>query len=493
MNAPIRVRLTGWYMLVLAAVVVGLGAFVVTSLRADLTSALDRSLRSAAVQIAHGYAAEGAADFRDVAHTVLPGPRYHGSGAQILDSSGPVAVSDGDPVVETPVLNVPEVRRVSSGRELLRDVRLGSPPEHLRAIGLPVTRHHRRQVLVVVESLAAVDRAVHRVLVLLLLGSGAALAIVALGGWWIARKALKPVERMTTLAERIGIAEIRDHRIAVPAVRDELSHLARTLNAMLDRLQQGVQAREQLIADASHELRAPLAAMRSELEVSLRHDALPDDASAVLSSARDEVVRMGWIVENLLTLARVDEGGLELLVAAQDLGEVAEAAVRTHRLAAEATRVEVVVDGDAGRVDGDRERLQQVISNLLDNAIRFAPAGSTVRVTLWRSAAEAGFTVSDDGPGVPPEERDRIFERFSRRDRARTRTGGAGLGLAICREIVRAHGGRISVEARIPHGSAFTVALAIVMPASGGVSDGAVQPARTRITAPGAPWRRRRA
>jgi signal transduction histidine kinase len=410
-----------------------------------------------------------------------------------------VVFSDGDPVVETPVLTGGDLRRASSGHEVLRDVRLGEPPEHLRAISLPVTRHGRRQALVVVESLATVDRAVHRVLILLLLGSGAALAIVALGGWWIARKALRPVERMTTLAERIGIAEIRQHRIAVPAVGDELSHLARTLNAMLDRLQQGVQAREQLIADASHELRAPLAAMRSELEVSLRHDALPDGARAVLSSARDEVVRMGWIVENLLTLARVDEGRLELLVGPQDLREVADAAVRTHRLAAEAAEVELVVEGEAGLLDGDRDRLQQVISNLVDNAIRVAPPASTVRVSLWRSETEAGFTVSDEGPGVPPEERDRIFERFARRDRARARTGGAGLGLAICREIVSAHGGRIWVRGQTPRGSAFTVALAITIPppagigASAGATDLGPGRAATAVTAPEAPSRPRSA
>jgi two-component system, OmpR family, sensor kinase len=491
-NAPIRVRLTGWYVLVLAAVVVGLGAFVVTRLRADLTSTLDGSLRSAASQIAQGYHAEGASDFRDVAHTVLPGPRYHGSGAQILDLWGPVAFSDGDPVVETPVLTDKELRLVSSLRELVRDARLGTPPEHLRVIGLSVTRHGRRQVLVVAESLAAVDRAVHRVLVLLLLGSGAALAVAALGGWWIARKALMPVERMTNHAEGIGIAEIRDHRIAVPGVRDELSHLALTLNAMLDRLQLGVEAREQLIADASHELRAPLAAMGAELDVSLRHDALPVGARAVLSSARAEVVRMGWIVQNLLTLARVDQGRLELLIAPQDLREVAGAAVRTHHLAARAAEVHVVVEGDAGLVNGDRDRLEQVMSNLLDNSIRVAPAGSTVRVSLWRSATEAGFTVFDDGPGIPPEERDRIFERFARPDRVRTRGGGAGLGLAICKEIVQAHGGRIWVQARTPRGSAFTVALALATPVTAAPAGFAAQPALSAVTAPGARWRQRR-
>ena len=493
MNAPIRVRLTGWYVLVLAAVVVGLGVFVVTRLRTDLTSTLDRSLRSAASQIAQGYHAEGAADFRDVAHTVLPGPLNHGSGAQILDLSGPVAFSDGDPVVETPVLKVSELLGVNSGQALLRDAHLGTPPEHLRVIGVPVTRHARRQVLVVVESLAAVDRAVHRVLILLLLGSGAALAVVGLGGWWIARKALMPVERMTTHAERIGIAEIRDHRIAVPAVRDELSHLALTLNAMLDRLQLGVEAREQLIADASHELRAPLAAMRSELEVSLRHDPLPDGARAVLSSARDEVVRMGWIVQNLLTLARADEGRLELLIAPQDLGEVARAAVRTHHLAAQSAGVEVVVEGDAALVDGDRDRLEQVMSNLLDNSIRVSPRGSTIRVSMWRSASEAGFAVLDDGPGIPPDERDRIFERFARPDRARSRDGGAGLGLAICREIVQAHGGRIWFDGRTPRGSAFTVALALATPAAAPATEFAAQPTPAGVTAPGARKRQRRA
>jgi signal transduction histidine kinase len=262
---------------------------------------------------------------------------------------------------------------------------------------------------------------------------------------------------------------------------------------MLDRLQLGVEAREQLIADASHELRAPLAAMRSELEVSLRHDVLPEGARAVLSSARDEVVRMGWIVQNLLTLARVDEGRLELLVAPQDLREIAEAAVRTHHLAAQAARVEVVVEGDAGIVDGDRDRLEQVISNLLDNAIRVAPAGSTVRVSLWRSATEAGFTAFDEGPGVPPEERDRIFERFARPDRVRSRGGGAGLGLAICKEIVQAHGGRIWVEGQTPSGSAFSVALALATPAGAAAPKLVVEPAPTGVRARGARWRQRRA
>jgi signal transduction histidine kinase len=295
-------------------------------------------------------------------------------------------------------------------------------------------------------------------LVLLLLGSAGALGLIALGGWWIARKALRPVGQMATRADRIGIHDLSE-RIAVPRVRDEVGHLARTLNAMLARLEEGVEARQRLVADASHELRAPLAAMRSELEVSLRHDALGDQSRAVLASVRDEVVRMGRTVDNLLTLARVDEGRLELLLREQDLREVAEAVVRTQRAAAEQAGVDLVIEGDAGSAAVDRDRIEQVMSNLVDNSIRFAPPGSEVHLSLWRSATEAGFRVSDDGPGVPADARQRIFERFAHQDPTRARSGGAGLGLAICREIVRAHGGRIWIEDRQPHGSAFVVAL----------------------------------
>jgi heavy metal sensor kinase len=459
-NAPIRLRLTVWYVLVLAAVMIALGAFVVTRLESDLTNELDRNLRSAAVQTGRGYKAEGEKDFRDVASTVLPGPRAHGSGAQILQPSGTVVFSDGDPVTATAMIDAATRRRVLSGRMVTISRRLGSPSQHLRIVALPVEHAGVRQVLAVTESLTTVDRSTHRVLVLLLLGGSAALALAAAGGWWIARKALMPVERMTSRAHQIGIDDLSE-RIAVPRVHDEVGNLARTLNAMLDRLEEGVNARERLIADASHELRAPLAAMRSELEVSLRHDPLADQARAVLESARDEVVRMGRIVDHLLTLARFDEGGLELLVAPQDLRGTAEAAARAHRAAAEADGVSVTVEGNGAMVAGDAERLEQVLSNLVDNAVRHAPAGSDVLVRVWRdeAAAEAGVTVSDEGPGVPEGVRERIFERFARQDPARGRTGGAGLGLAISREIVLAHRGRIWVEPREPRGSAFVVAL----------------------------------
>jgi signal transduction histidine kinase len=263
---------------------------------------------------------------------------------------------------------------------------------------------------------------------------------------------------MTVRAEEIDVGDL-SQRVPVPHANDELQHLARTLNAMLGRLEHGVAAREQLVADASHELRGPLAAMRAELEVSLHNDDLGEAGRAVVASAREEVVRMGRIVENLLTLARVDDGHLDLLLAPHDLNEIAARGARPYAAAAAAAGLTLTIRGEPLLVTGDGDRLEQVVGNLVDNAVRVGPPGSAVVVTTAMRGHAAVLTVSDAGPGVPDEARTRIFERFGRADSARTRPGGAGLGLAICREIVSAHGGDIRVDPNEHGGATFVVTL----------------------------------
>ena len=363
-------------------------------------------------------------------------------------------LTDGDPVTRTPLVGATTVRAVLAG-QAVAETRSHLAPGRLRVAAVPVTRRGRPGVVVVTASLRSIDQSVHRVLVLLLIGGVGALVLVAAGGWLLARKALSPVDRITTRAERIGIADLSE-RLTVPRTRDEVGHLARTLNAMLDRVQEGVESRERLVADASHELRAPLAAMRAELDVSLRHDDLDPAGRRVLESTRDEVVRMSRTVDDLLLLARVDAGRLELLEGPLDLLEIAKAGAADHRAAARDADVTVVVAGDPVRVLGDGDRLRQVVGNLVDNAVRFTPRSSEVRVSVWEAAGEVGVTVSDDGPGVPRDMRERVFERFSRADPARRRQTGAGLGLAICREIAHAHGGRVWIDEA---GSAFVLAL----------------------------------
>jgi signal transduction histidine kinase len=198
--------------------------------------------------------------------------------------------------------------------------------------------------------------------------------------------------------------------------------------------------------------------MRSELDVSLRERNLTDDSRGVLlSSLREEVERMSAIVENLLTLARIDEGELRLLHTPLDLSEVATAAVSALAPLAESRSVRTCVGGQPAPAVADGARLGQVVTNLVANAVRYSPSGGEVRVSTWLTPEDAGCTVSDQGPGIPAEVIPRIFDRFVRADATRSSAScGSGLGLAICREIVEAHGGNISVRSPLGAGCSFS-------------------------------------
>jgi len=453
---PIRVRLTAWYAVVLAVVVVALGAYLVVRLRSDLQAAVDRDVRQGAATIAGAYAARGTNEFLEVAETALPSG---GSAAQVLDADGRVLLTYGDSVSARQMIPAAVHAGAVAGRAELLTVRLGPSEQRFRAMAVPVRRLGRRQVVVAAESLAGVERSVQRVIVLLLFAGPAALAATALGGWWLARKALLPVERMISQAEDIGIDRL-DERIAVPRAQDEVGHLAITLNAMLDRLELGVEEKHRLIADASHELRTPLAVMRAELDVTLRGDELTHHARAVLESVREEVGRMGRTIDNILTLAEVDEGRLGLLPQRVGIRDAIDAAVRPLQPLADAKHLQLDVGGTGCQAQADPHRLHQAISNFVENAIKYTHPDGHVRVTAWCSAEEVGVTVADDGPGIPPEACAHIFDRFYRVDGSRGRdNGGSGLGLAICREIAGAHGGRVSVDSEEGAGSTFTLAL----------------------------------
>jgi heavy metal sensor kinase len=248
--------------------------------------------------------------------------------------------------------------------------------------------------------------------------------------------------------------------VPVPPTTDEIAGLATTINAMLERIEHGVREKRRFLADASHELRTPLAVMRSEIEVSLRGGDLEPAAREVLASNAEEVERMSRIVDDLLTLARIDEGRLDLLRSRVDLGAVAADVAGSLRPLAEAQGIPVTVSGDdvGAEVDADREHLRRAVRNLVENAVKYTGAGGRVGVEVWRRNGEAGLTVTDTGPGIPEALLERIFDRFVRADMARSRsTGGSGLGLSITREIVEAHGGRVWAESTPGEGSAFSM------------------------------------
>jgi heavy metal sensor kinase len=441
-NLPLRIRITGWYVGLLAVIIGAVGAFLVLRLRADLMGSIDRSIRPAAGQIAGDYRAEGVPEFADSAGTVLKGAR---SVAQLLAADGTVVTSFGDPVAGVPMIRGADVAAALAGRTVSVTRSLGREAQDFRLTARGVRRDGVVQVVVAGESLAPVERSVDRVVVLLLLACPAALLAIAIGGWSLARRSLRPVEEMTSTAEAIGVDRLED-RVAEPPTRDELGHLARTLNTMLDRIQQGVEEQRRLVADASHELRTPLAAMRAEIDVSLTADDLPGAARDVLASAREEVDRMTRTVDDLLTLATVDDGALELRPERVDLAELTRRVADGLAPLASRRHVTVQWDGEPSAVLVDAARFAHAVRNVIENAIEFSPAGGIVRLTTAAHAGRGRLLVEDQGPGIPVELRTRIFDRFFRVDPSRTRaTGGTGLGLAITTEIVEAHGGQVSV------------------------------------------------
>lgn len=281
-------------------------------------------------------------------------------------------------------------------------------------------------------------------------------AVVALLGvlvWLMVGRALQPVERIRSEVGEISETAL-DRRVPEPPTGDEIARLAATMNAMLDRLEESTVRQRQFIADASHELRSPIARLRTELEVAL---AAPDTAEprATLERLHKEAVSLQRVVSDLLHLARADAG---LLGGRREGVDLDDLVLReTRRLRADGHRI-VIDDLSAAHVVGDAGQLGRMVRNLLENAVRHADR--SVDVSLDEVDGFARLAVADDGPGVPPDERERVFERFARLDAARSDAdGGTGLGLAIVAEIVQAHGGQVRVDDATGGGARFTVSL----------------------------------
>jgi signal transduction histidine kinase len=449
---PIRVRMTLWYGVLLALVVTAVGAFVLVRLRSDLIASIDRNLAPASRQITTGYEREGIGEFTDSSASLLAGER---AVSQVLTRDGRVVAEWGDVRGRRPLIRAATVGAVPFGPHTL-EIR---PHGDFRVIARPITHFGQRQVVVTAVSTEPVERSVARVRSLLLLSLPVAFGIIAAGGWWLAGRALRPIERMTTTAAGIDADEL-DRRVPDPGSRDEVGRLAETLNGMLARVERGVNEQRQLVADASHELRTPLAAMRSELDVSLRLDDLPPEGREVLESVREEVDALTHTVAGLLTLARADAGELSLHPERFELAPVARDVADSLAGFAAANGVSVRTLGDGAQAVADPGAVRQVLRNLIENAIEFSPAGGEVEVRSDSGDGVVRVSVLDDGPGIPSELRERVFERFYRADSSRSRrTGGSGLGLAIARELVVAQGGRVWVDPGQPAGAAFTVEL----------------------------------
>ena len=286
----------------------------------------------------------------------------------------------------------------------------------------------------------------------------AALVLLGMGARWLYGKALKPVDDIVAAADRIT-AERLDQRLPVSVSRDELGHLTTVLNRMIDRLHLSFEQARRFSADASHELKTPLTIIRGELEIALRSGDIPDKVEKTMLDMLDETGRLVHIVEGLLFLSQADAGKLQVGQEPVELTELIEELADDIEILA--SRLEINVGlalAPSVRVTGSPQFLRQLMMSLFDNAIKYNKHAGTIRCDLTSAGGMAVFRIANTGESIPPEERERVFSRFFRVELSRARTpagGGQGLGLSIAREIVRAHGGTLTIENSEPGWTVF--------------------------------------
>lgn len=429
--ASIRVRTTLAATLVVGVAAIVAGLVLVQVLRATLTHNLDALAKVRASDVA---TLMRSGTLRDT----IPSAFEETSLVQVVDPAGHVIASSANLQGQSPILDRvslnggPEIRTVQSlpiGEGQAFRVVI----EHASSGPNPVT-------ILVATSLGPTNGTLHDVSLALLLTLPVLLVVVASTAWIMTGRTLRPVESIRQQVAEISTREL-SRRVPVPTTSDEVERLARTMNSMLGRLEEARAREERFVADASHELRSPISAVRAQLETALAHQG-GVEWPAVARTVLDEELGMERVISELLLLARADAGTLAEHRMVLDLRQLVQV-----ELDGLGQREGVTLDASTtseARVVGDPDQLARVIRNVVENAQRHAAGSVSVEVAVAGQNAEV--IVADDGPGIPPADRERVFDRFTRLDEARSRrSGGVGLGLPIAKEIVTAHGGSIAV------------------------------------------------
>jgi two-component system, OmpR family, sensor kinase len=443
---PIRIRITLAFAVVMALLLAGLGLVIYDRVDSQLNEAINQGL--------HGRLNEGITIIRQSDPDELREGRLL---AESEESFGQILTPDGRVLDTTtqfgsqPALDAADRQAASGGEVFVERNDLPGAEEPARLLAAPVRAEGRELIVVVAATLDDRDDALSSLAKVLLIGGPIALLLASLAGYAAATAALRPVDRMRRRATEISGGEV-DERLPVPEAEDELRRLGETLNGMLERLEGALERERRFVDDASHELRTPLALHKTELELALRHSRDAAELRAAIASAIEEVDRLIGLAEDLLVVARSEDGGIALRrepVSADEL--LTGVATRFEARAAEAGRaIEVAGIDHAPSLNIDRVRIEQALTNVVDNAFRHG-AGD-VRLEARRADGFVELHVTDSGTGFPDGFIGHAFERFSRADAARGR-GGTGLGLAIVETIAEAHGGRARAANRAGAGA----------------------------------------
>jgi heavy metal sensor kinase len=475
----IRTRLTLWYTGVLALVLVVLSVITYFVFLRSVGRRTDANLNELSETFLVTLRAEledqtGPDPFKGAAQVAIGEHLFRDQVYWIADATGKLIVSSLESVPASSGKGSPPPELLSSAsfQEFLEasshaerffgKVRGGR--NGYRAFARRFSARGNNYTLVILQSLHAQGEMLEEVTATFAWVIPIAILLASVGGYFLARKSLAPVVAMSSQAGRIGAANLHE-RLVVQNERDELGHLAQSFNSLLDRLGESFERQRRFMADASHELRTPVAILRGEAEVALSQQARPvEEYRESLSVLHKEAQRLTHIVEDLFTLTRADAGQYPLQPSDFYLDELIVECVHSARTLALAKKISLAFDDAAeAPIHADESLLRRMILNLLDNAIKYTAEGGRVTVECHLKRGEYALSITDTGTGIPDELRPRIFERFFRADKARSRSesdgGGAGLGLAISRWIAEAHLGRLELTRSDSTGSTFTAYL----------------------------------
>ena len=447
----ITFRLTAWYSLMLFMGYATFSVFLWLTVRSALQVGIDDLLINRLDRLVQTVTTEsdGPEDVEDnMVDLLMASPEGHL--AQVRDAvHRQVFPTEGKGPAPVPWADTEAALRS-------RTVAIG--PRPYRVLVRDVSMLGRSYRILLASSLDTQQVVRERLAMSCLIAAPLALFLCALGGWYIARRALKPLDDIATAAADITSSRLA-RRISVPGTGDVLERLSRTFNEMLERLQSSFARIEQFSADASHELRTPLSVIRTTAELALRHGATEEGYRSDLKDIHTESQRLGDLIEVLLTLARQDAGETSVQMSEIDLIRLALDVCRPLRARAESKglALSVVAPSEPRVLIGNEASLRQLIGCLLENALAHTHAGS-ITVTVSEPAASLQVTVADTGEGIPEEALGKVFDRFYRVDSSRGRAGGRlGLGLSIARRIADLHGAQLTVESRLGEGSRFTL------------------------------------
>lgn len=452
----VRVRLTLWYAGVLALSLVVFAFLVYYAASRIFYERQDESLRSTAQTVASAYMEEleeeqsvTKANQVVLAEMVFPN-RY----VEVLDPAGKVIAWSGN--LNNRVLNIPSTAQAEARASGISFAVVNN----VRVAVVRLSAANEVGFAVVAEPLNVIDEGLRRLRRAFLAGVPLILFLASAGGYFLARKSLSPIDLMNRQTQHITAVNLSS-RLDVVNPRDELGRLSTTINELLERLESSFKEQQRFVADASHELRTPLAILRGETDVALEKSRGPDDYRQSLVLIKEEAERLSRIVEDLFILARQQLDLPAIVRESIDLNEMVKDCVRAAKVLAARKNLEMrLTETKQLILTGDEYLLKRMVLNLLDNAVKYTPEGGKIWVELSGRNGHAQVVVHDTGIGISEKDRPRVFDRFYRVDKARSRAqGGAGLGLSIVHWIVEAHGGTVTVESSSGKGSAFTVKL----------------------------------